>query len=129
MRATHLGDWRIFVGMMSFVARAVIVGAQQVVADWCWPDKPLVRVRVDGEEVATVDYLPASATAHWFLRWTSQTLAVEGPELLPLVPLVAVVPEEADSDDGFRAAVLDVAIEAVASRLTGSAANVEPHDL
>jgi hypothetical protein len=101
----------------------------RIVADWLWPDRPLVRVRVDYQEVATVDYLPASATAHWFLKWTSNELVVEDPNPLPLMPLVAMVPEEVDGDENIRAAVLDTALEAVANRLTGSAARIEPRDL
>jgi hypothetical protein len=103
--------------------------ACRIVADWLWPDRPLVRVRVDDQEVATVDYLPASATAHWFLKWTSNELVVEDPNPLPLMPLVAMVPEEVDGDENIRAAVLDTALEAVANRLTGGAARIEPRDL
>jgi hypothetical protein len=104
-------------------------GVHRIVADWLWPDRPLVRVRVDDQEVATVDYLPASATAHWFLKWTSNELVVEESNPLPLMPLVAMVPEEVDGDESIRAVVLDTALEAVANRLTGRAARIEPRDL
>jgi hypothetical protein len=74
---------------------------------------------VDGREVATVDYLPASASAHWVLTWTSGEIAADGPAHLPLMPLVTSVPEEVDADESLCAAVLDIALDGAEARLTG----------
>lgn len=88
-------------------------------ADWRWPDRPLVEVRLDGTVIASVDYLPASASAHWFVRWENPSVSRAGAELLPLIPLAARVPEEAEEDEGTRLLVLDAAVEATATGLTG----------
>src|SRR5665213_69367 len=79
--------------------------ACRISAEWCWPEVPLARVRVDDREVAVVDYLPASAAAHWYLRWASRDIGADGPDVLPLISLVTRVPEEVDGDDDMRATV------------------------
>jgi hypothetical protein len=99
-----------------------------IVADWRWPDKPLVRVCHEGRELAVVDYLPASAATHWFLKWTAQDVPQEGPSELALTSLVTRVPEEVDGDESLRAVVLDTALEAVIARLSGRPATIEPGD-
>jgi hypothetical protein len=93
--------------------------SHRITAEWCWPDTPLARIRLDGREVATVDYLPASASAHWVLTWISEELATDGPKQLPLMPLVTRVPEEVDAERSLRAAVLDIALDGTEARLTG----------
>jgi hypothetical protein len=103
--------------------------ACRIIAEWRWPEVPLARVRVDDREVAVVDYLPASAAAHWYLRWTSSDCGADGPDVLPLMALVTRVPEEVDGDDDMRANVLDTALEAVANRLAGRVVGIDPHDL
>jgi hypothetical protein len=106
-----------------------IPGPCRISAKWCWPEVPLARVRVDDREVAVVDYLPASAAAHWYLRWASRDTGAEGPDVLPLISLVTRVPEEVDGDDDMRATVLDTALEAVANRLAGCVVRIAPYDL
>lgn len=101
----------------------------RITAEWCWPEVPLARVRVDDLEVAVLDYLPASAAAHWYLRWVSGDIGADGPDFLPLISLVTRVPEEVDGDDDMRATVLDTALEAVANRLAGRVVRVAPYDL
>ena len=76
----------------------------------------------------TADYLPASASAHWFLRWTGNPQPAHRPSDLPLLSLVSQVPEEAEEDARMRAAVLDAAAEAAASELTGRPARLTLHD-
>lgn len=94
----------------------------RISAQWCWPDVPLVRINADGREVATVDYLPASASAHWVLSWTSAEVGADGPARLPLMALVTRVPEEVDADESLCAAVLDIALDGAKARLTGRTA-------
>jgi hypothetical protein len=108
--------------------RVPSIGNAVLRANWCWPDRPLMRVLIDDRELAVADYLPASAAAHWFLRWRSGDVAPEGPELLPLMPLATHVPEEVDGDESMRAVALDTVLEAVASRLTGRAESIESRD-
>ena len=113
---------------VAVVSQVPSLGRAVLRADWCWPEQPLVRVLVEDCEAAVADYLPASATAHWFLRWRSGTIAAEGPELVPLMSLATHVPEEVDGDETLRVVVLDTVLEAVASRLTGRAETIEPRD-
>lgn len=103
--------------------------ARCISAEWRWPEVPPARVRVDDREVAVVDYLPASAAAHWYLRWASDDIAAGGPDVLPLISLVTRVPEEVDGDDDIRATVLDTALEAAANRLAGRVVRIAPYDL
>ncbi len=97
-------------------------------AEWCWPDKPLVVVRLDSEPAAAVDYLPASASAHWFLKWTAEVSRAQLGDELPIIALASHVPEEAEEDENLRAAILDAALAAAAAQLTGRVVDVEPHD-
>ncbi len=76
-----------------------------------------------------VDYLPASASAHWYLRWASRDIGADGPDILPLISLVTREPEEVDGDDDMRATVLDTALEAVTNRLAGQVVRIAPYDL
>jgi hypothetical protein len=111
------------------IVSGLISQARDVTAEWHWPDHPLVDVRLAGASIAVVDYFPASASAHWFLRWTGgESHGALGGAQLPLTPLATRVPEEVDADAGMRALVLDTAAEAAASQLTGRAVRLELRD-
>jgi hypothetical protein len=110
-------------------AASLVERPRGLVAEWRWPDHPLIEVRLDGEPIAVVDYLPASASIHWFLHWTGGTSAAHGSAELPLLPLATRVPEEAEEDVGTRMTVLDTAIEAAANELTGRVIRLELRDV
>jgi hypothetical protein len=103
--------------------------ARKLTAHWRWPDHPIVDVGLDGSTIAVVDYLPASSSAHWFLRWPGELKVAPAFTVLPIISLATRVPEEVDGDDKVRAAVLDIAIEAVANQLTGRAVRLEARDI
>jgi hypothetical protein len=111
------------------IVNGLISQARDLTAEWRWPDHPVVDVRLTGAVIAVVDYLPASASAHWFLRWTGgESRGALGGAPLPLTPLATRVPEEADEDAGMRTFVLDTAVEAAANQLTGRAVRLELRD-
>jgi hypothetical protein len=101
----------------------------ELTAQWRWPDHPLVHVHLDSQTVAAVDYLPASATAHWHLRWLDdQVLRAHPANALAIMPLAGHVPEEADADSAMLAFVLDEAAAAVAAELTGRVVRLDFDD-
>jgi hypothetical protein len=113
----------------SAIVNSLREDAHEVTAVWRWPDHPLVEVFLDDSAIAVVDYLPASASAHWYLRWTGDPRPAHGLNDLPLLPLATRVPEEAEEDSAMRAAVLDAAIEAAANKLTGRTARLALRDV
>ena len=110
------------------LATSLVEDRHDVTADWHGPAHPLVDVRLDGVTIAKVDYLEASASAHWFLRWCGDPSAAHGPVELPLMPLATHVPEEAEEDADIRAAILDAAVEAAANELTGRPVRLQLRD-
>lgn len=90
----------------------------RMVADWRFPESPLVSITLDGEPLAAADYLVASASAHWFVDWEDHPRAREQRGQVALISLVGHVPEEVDADDALRTAVLEAALGAVAAQLT-----------
>lgn len=94
-------------------------------AEWQWPLAPAVSIRLGDRDVASVDYFPASASAHWALHWISGDV---GSAQLPLIGLAGRVPEEIDADPALQAATLDIALDAAEDRLTGQPARVERPD-
>jgi hypothetical protein len=112
----------------SAIARSIAEVPHELSAEWQWPDQPLTRVCLDGSEIATADYFPASASAHWYLRWTGEAIASRSSTELPLIALATRVPEEAEEDAAIRKAILDVAIQAAANELTGRPSRLELAD-
>jgi hypothetical protein len=96
-------------------------------AGWQWPVAPAVTVRIDGGELAAVEYLLASASAHWILHWIGTPGSGE-PRQLPLIALAGKVPEEVDPDPTLQAAVLDLALDAVTELLLSHPARIEQPD-
>jgi hypothetical protein len=100
----------------------------RIEARWQWPAASAVSVRLGDQELATVEYFPASASAHWILHWIGDDFGSEGPGQLPLIGLAGIVPEEVDADPALQAAVLELALDAAAERLSGKPARIEPSD-
>lgn len=96
-------------------------------AEWRFPEAPLVRLYRDSDLVAIADYLPSSASAHWFLRWEGDDDRAH-PAEFPIMLLAGHVPEEADEDESMRATILDEAIGAAAAELTGRVVRLDPRD-
>jgi hypothetical protein len=86
-------------------------------AKWQFPERPLVLISLDARPVAGVDYLEASASAHWFVRWAEDPRGGPPPPELALVSLATQVPEEVDANESLRVLVLDTAIKAAADQL------------
>jgi hypothetical protein len=110
------------------IAQGIASEIHELSAEWCWPDAPLVALRLNSELVALADYLPASASAHWFLRWTADTPRARPATELPIMSLAGHVPEEAEEDETMLAAVLDAAIGAATAELTGRVVDGELRD-
>lgn len=89
----------------------------QLAADWRFPERPLVPITLDGKPVASADYLEASASAHWFIRWEPHPRVPEHEGEIALSTLAGQVPEDIDVDEGLRVGVLDTALRAAASQL------------
>jgi hypothetical protein len=110
------------------VGHCLVEHPHPIRAEWCWPDSPAIAVLLDGELFASADYLAASASAHWFLRWTRDAIPSHEPVKFPLLALATRVQEELDEDDAMRAASLDTVIEAAASGLAGRPVSLETRD-
>ena len=102
---------------------ATIEDVGQLSGVWCFPDRPLVRILLDNEPLASADYLEASASTHWFVRWEDHEQASPQGEIA-LPTLAGQVPEDAARDESFELAVLEAALSAVASQLTHRAAGL-----
>jgi hypothetical protein len=94
-------------------------------AEWRFPESPLVKLSLDGESVATVDYLPGSASAHWSLRWSRAFAGIPASSVIALVGLVEQVPEEADAELVLWSAVIDTALSAVVAQITKREVDIE----
>ncbi len=99
-------------------------GPHRLSAAWRFPTSPLVEIRLDDRVLASVDYLPASASAHWFL--TMRDADSESPIAVPA--LASRVPEEVDSDAALQRSVLDESALSAASRLLGRPLDLTFHD-
>ena len=98
-----------------------------LMAEWRFPESPLIPLDLGNQRLAVVDYSPASASAHWFLRWSDPLLASAHAEVA-ITTLAGQVPEDADTDEALRIAVLDAALLALISALGGTLSNPRPTD-
>jgi hypothetical protein len=111
------------------IVQSLNAETHELTAEWVWPDKPLVHLYLDSEPVAFVDYLPASASAHWFLRWAGEDVhRARGAADLPIITLAGHVPEEAEREESMLATALDEALSATAAELTGRVVRIETSD-
>jgi hypothetical protein len=98
-------------------------GGESLIAYWEFPASPPIRIERDGTTIAGINYLPASASYHWYLALSgAEDLGADG---VPLTALVSRVPEEVDADRDLCAATLGAALEAILTAMLGRPVPVE----